>query len=308
MRAIGLVFIAGLLSACGTVQAAREPVQVDMRNVDLHMSGDVTLHVRQLSGYFVPVDRDVTHLDYKQSYAVAVESGEVAIDLVSLNALMARSTGGRKSNIEHLQLSINGDGTLEQKGVIDSAVNIPFKSKAVLSTTPDGHIRVSTTSVRSLGLPVKPIMKLLHFQMDDLVKVAPGTGVVTDGNDLILDPSLLLPAPTVRGRISRVRIQDDQLVQTFGSGTAKPIAKRDLAPNHIYWRGSQLSFGKLTMSGTDLELVDMDPGDPFDFSIDHWNAQLVAGYSKTLPDRSLRAYMPDFNDLPPARRDVHVGR
>ena len=48
---------------------------------------------------------------------------------------------------------------------------------------------------------------------------------------------------------------------------------------------------------TDLELVDLDLTDPFDFSIDHWDAQLVAGYSKTLPNKGLRAYMPDYNDL-----------
>jgi len=58
-----------------------------------------------------------------------------------------------------------------------------------------------------------------------------------------------------------------------------------------------LSFGKLTMTDTDLELVDTDPRDPFDFAVDHWNAQLVAGYSKTLPDRGLKAYLPDYDDL-----------
>jgi hypothetical protein len=51
------------------------------------------------------------------------------------------------------------------------------------------------------------------------------------------------------------------------------------------------------MSDTDLELVDMDPKDPFDFSVDDWNAQLVAGYSKTLPNRGLKAFMPDYGDL-----------
>jgi hypothetical protein len=51
------------------------------------------------------------------------------------------------------------------------------------------------------------------------------------------------------------------------------------------------------MTDTDLELVDDDPGDPFDFSVDRWNEQLVAGYSKTTADRGLRAHMPDFNDL-----------
>jgi hypothetical protein len=51
------------------------------------------------------------------------------------------------------------------------------------------------------------------------------------------------------------------------------------------------------MTATDLELVDMDPSDPFDFSVEHWNDQLVAGYSKTTAARGLKAHMPDYNDL-----------
>jgi hypothetical protein len=70
--------------------------------------------------------------------------------------------------------------------------------------------------------------------------------------------------------------------------------------NFIYWRGGSLAFGKLTMSATDLELIDSDPKDPFDFSVDKWNDQLVAGYSKTTGARGLKAHMPDYNDL--ARR------
>jgi hypothetical protein len=304
VRKSGVVVIAGLLAACTTVQATPEPLRVQMRNVDLHVTDDITLHVKELTGRFVPVARSVPHLDYKQSYAVAIDSGEIAIDLASLNALMTRSTQGSKSNLSKLRLSIHEDGTLGQKGVIDSAINVPFNAKAVVSVTSDHRIRVSTTSVRSFGLPVKPIMKLFRFEMDDLVRVAPGTGVVADGNDLLLDPALLLPAPSVRGPLTGVRIERGQLVQTFGRGPARPIASRELAPNHIYWRGNQLSFGKLMMSGTDLELVDMDPADPFDFSIDHWNAQLVAGYSKTMADRSLKAFMPDYNDLQRSRRIV----
>jgi hypothetical protein len=101
----------------------------------------------------------------------------------------------------------------------------------------------------------------------------------------------------MHGRLTAVRIENNALVQVFGSGTAQPLSPSADAKNHIYWRGGQLSFGKLTMTETDLELVDEDPRDPFDFSVDRWNEQLVVGYSKTMADRGLRAHMPDFNDL-----------
>jgi len=289
------LLLAALMSSCAGLEASRGSVEVDMANVDLHVTADVTLHIRQLRGRFIPVNRNIPYLDDKRSYAVAVDSGEVGIDLASLNALMARSLAGSKSNIEHLTVSLEG-GALRQKGVIDSAVNIPFNATAVVSATPDGRIRVSTRSVRGFGIPMKPMMKLFNIKMDDLVKVKAGSGVETDGNDLIIDPAVVIPAPSIRGRLTAVRIEGNRMVQTFGTARGGRIAS-GLSPNHIYWRGSELSFGKLTMTDTDLELVDMDPKDPFDFSVDRWTAQLVAGYSKTLPNRGLRAYMPDFNDL-----------
>ena len=89
-----MLLLAALISACTRVEASRQPVEVDMANVDLHITTDVTLHIKQMRGRFTPVDRDVAYLDDKRSYSVFVDSGEVAIDLASLNALMARSMSG----------------------------------------------------------------------------------------------------------------------------------------------------------------------------------------------------------------------
>jgi hypothetical protein len=297
MRTLLFVLLFGLTSACARVEASRPPVQVDMRNVDLHVSPEVTLHVRHLRGAFVPINRQAPYLDDARSYSVAVDSGEIAVDLASLNTLLDRSLAGERSNVEHLRVSIADTEMLQQKGVIDRAINIPFSAKSAVSVTPDGRIRVTTKSVKAFGVPIRPLMKIFSIEMDDLVKVKPGQGVTVADNDMIIDPSRLLPSPAFRGRLTAVRIDNNSLVQVFGSRDARPLASRELSANHIYWRGAQLSFGKLTMSDTDLELVDMDPRDPFSFSVGDWNAQLVAGYSKTLANRGLRAHIPDYDDL-----------
>ena len=51
------------------------------------------------------------------------------------------------------------------------------------------------------------------------------------------------------------------------------------------------------MTGADLQLIDSDPRDPFDFFPARYRQQLVAGYSKNTPQGGLKTYMPDFNDL-----------
>jgi hypothetical protein len=44
-------------------------------------------------------------------------------------------------------------------------------------------------------------------------------------------------------------------------------------------------------------LMDVTPADPFDFAIDHYNEQLIAGYSKMTPSGGLCVHMPDYSKL-----------
>jgi hypothetical protein len=214
---------------------------------------------------------------------------------------MKRTMTASRANVDNLRISIDEEGRLRQKGTIDKAIDIPFNIKAGVEATPDGRIRVHTESVRGFGVPIKPLMKLFRLEMDDMLKMEAGHGVQIDGNDLILDPARLLPPPSMRGRVTAVRLVGDRLVQTFGSGERRRLSPQAVSQNYIYWRGGELSFGKLTMTETDLELVDDDPRDPFDFSVERWNDQLVAGYSKNTPQRGLKAHMPDYDDLQRSR-------
>jgi hypothetical protein len=276
----------------------RQPVEVEMSNVDLHVTSDITLRIRHLRGRFAPVARaEMPFLDDKLSYVVAIDSAEIALTVASLNAMMSRTLGHGHSNVEKVQVSIDEERRLRQRGVLDKGINVPFDVKADVDTTPDGRIRVHAAKVRGFGLPVTPVMKVFGVEMDDLLKVKPGHGVTVDDNDLILDPEQLVPPPLIRGKVTSVRITDDAMVQTFGDGQRGRLSPPAISKNFIYWRGGNLRFGKLMMTETDLELVDEDPKDPFDFSIDHWNDQLVAGYSKNTTSRGLKAHMPDYNDL-----------
>jgi hypothetical protein len=76
-----------------------------------------------------------------------------------------------------------------------------------------------------------------------------------------------------------------------------------ISGNYMVYRGAQLRFGKLTMSDTDLTLIDMDPQDPFDFYLDHYQDQLVAGYTKSTPSFGLRSYFRDYDKLSPKQKN-----
>src|SRR5207237_2525516 len=95
----------------------------------------------------------------------------------------------------------------------------------------------------------------------------------------------------------------DEVIMVFGG--SKTLSEAEIAGlansrsggNYLYYHGGTLRFGKLTMTNADVKIVDANPKDPFDFSIDHYNQQLVAGYSKNTPRYGLVAHVPDYYKL-----------
>jgi hypothetical protein len=315
-RKIPALLVLATLMATTEVARARPPkgatapaaVSVEMQNVRLHMTEDVSLNIRSLSGRFVATTvGGVPNLDKNDSYVVEVDAGEIGMDEASLNAMLNEHVFGHmeKPPVKNLQVTVE-DGLVKQKGKLDKKIDIPFKVKGSVEATPDGKIRVHAKSIKGLGLPVKGLMNVLGIEMDDMMKVEPGHGLTVDENDMIIDPTLMLPPPRLRGAITNVRIEGDEVVQTFGSGPGKRLSPPAASPNHIYWRGGSLRFGKLTMVSTDLELIDQDPSDPFDFSVPRYNDMLIAGYSRNTAALGLKTFMPDYDDLKAGRPVAHT--
>jgi hypothetical protein len=138
----------------------------------------------------------------------------------------------------------------------------------------------------ALGVPAKKLIGVFGLELDDVVNLKQRSGIEIQENDVVIAPGQVLPPPELHGRLSRVRIANGKLQQAFGTPGA--VAERLAAPgstsrNYIHFSGSDIRFGRLTMSGADLQLIDGDAKDPFDFFPARYNRQLVAGYSRNTP-------------------------
>jgi hypothetical protein len=277
---------------------ANERVHIELRNVDLQLEGGLSLAVQRMQGLIestVPGHEPV--FDDPNSFSIKAESADVRMSLATLDRIMnERVFDYDGADVEKMHSKVK-DGKLEQKGKLDKGVHIPFKVKGDLSVTDDGRIRFHGKSTKAVGIPVKPLMKLFGIEMDDMVKVKPGRGVEVVDNDFIIDPSLILPPPRILGRVTAVSLEGDELVLHMGGAEVKRTYEAPVSRNHVYFHGGRIRFGKLSMHGADLELIDGDPRDPFKFSVPRYNEQLVAGYSKNTTDLGLRVYMPDIDAL-----------
>ena len=280
---------------------SHEPVeaetQVEMVNVNIHLDPELILHIRHLTGKFLSTRKgQPPTFDDKLSYIVAIDSGEVGVSMASMtHAMNTYVFGEPDAPLKNLQLSSEGS-QIRQKGTLRKGIGIPFEMVGTISATPDGKIRIHPTQMKVEHLPVKGLLKLFGLDMAKLINTRKTKGVSVDDNDFILDPARMLPPPQMRGRITAVRVQGDEIVQIFGKETRNSATEQPRS-NYMAYRGGILRFGRLTMNNVDMQLIDADPTDPFEFFPDHYNDQLVAGYSKTTASGGLRVYMPDYGKI-----------
>jgi len=223
------------------------------------------------------------------------------MDMASLQALMNRHVFAYE-DAPLRGLTVQADGQrIRMKGKLHKGIAVPFSTTASVSATPDGRLRLHTESLKALGIPAKGLIELFGLELDDLISLEERRGVDVQENDILISPGQVLPPPEIVGRLTRVAVRDSTLVQTFGEpGKAPPRPLTRPSPaarNYIYFGGGDITFGKLTMHEADLQLIDLDPRDPFDFFPARYHGQLVAGYSKNTPSKGLKTYMPDFEDL-----------
>lgn len=278
------------------------------RNVDFHMTPDVVLDIHYLDGAMRSVvSGEPVVFDDKASFVIQIDTARVGLTPPNLATLMNRYVFGYQgAPLRKLRFKVKGD-QLVQTGVLHKVVDIPFQITASLSVTNEGRIRIHPTAMRIFGVDGQGLMKALGIELQGLLDLRKARGVSVQGNDLLLDPERLLPPPAIAGRVVAASVENGEVVQIFGRDTAdhasgSRASASGLAPldssavNYMRFSGGTLRFGKLFMVHADMQIIDSDQHDPFDFSIDDYNRQLVAGYSRNTLDGALKVYMPDLDD------------
>lgn len=274
---------------------------VEMRNVHFRIDSRLALNIRQLEGRMQPLPgHDVIDFGDSESFYIGLEYAEIGMTMGNLTYLLQNYVFGYDGSPLIIE-SVGTEGSqLRQTGTLHKVVDIPFEMTAEVTATSDGLIRLHPTSMVICDIPGEGLMEALGIQLEDLLDLSGAQGVTVDGNDLLMDPEQLMPPPAIRGRLEHVRIEGDELVQVFGRPADAPVIESPSEPNarnYMFYSGGTLHFGKLYMVEADLQIIDDDPSDPFDFFLQEYMAQLVAGYSVTLPDGGLAAFFPDYDDI-----------
>jgi hypothetical protein len=272
-------------------------VQIAMRNVTYHYTVPIVVHIVQLQGELLPTKPGaIVVFDDKNSFTLALASAEISITCNALAQVLNENVfSAADSPIKNLSIETR-NSRLIVKGKLHQNHDIPFETEGVLMAEPDGRIRLHTEHLKASHLPLKGLLDLLGINIARMIDTKKIQGISADKDDLILNPEQILPPPHIQGRVSAVRLQGNDIVQVFGTTQPSNFAAKQ-SGNYLAFRHGDMQFGKLTMHDSDLIMMDMDPRDPFDFFLDHYQDQLVAGYTKSTPQYGLRAHTRDYNKL-----------
>jgi hypothetical protein len=290
---------AGGLGSRASVDSSDTVTRVSMHNVNFYIIPQAALRIRTMRGTMRSLKGGPVVFDDKNSFVIGLDYAEIGLNGNDISELMNRHIFAYPgAPLKHLKVRTAGSRVV-QSGVMHKILDIPFEITADVSVTPEGLIRLHPVKTRILGVNGNDLMKAFHLSLEKILDLSKAKGVTVKGNDILLDPVKILPPPAIEGHATAVRTDGDELVQTFGSPADAPalVPPDTAAGPYMFYKGGTLHFGKLLMLDAEMQIVDARPSTWFDFSLDRYKEQLVAGYSRTLSDLGLEVYMVGLDKL-----------
>jgi hypothetical protein len=269
-----------------------------MHNVILNERPGLELRVRWLRGEMRRTRQNVIpSFDDPTSFVLNIQSGIVATSLSEITAML---NGGLLKDSPLKNVSLSPDGQqLKLKATLHKGVPLPVEMVSQVTAAPDGRIRLHMVKLRVLKLPVKGILKPFHVNVADLIGAQRASSVEVSGDDIYVDPTQILPAPEIRGKLTDAHIgsKTGDLVSIFGDGRPEANEVQQWR-NFIRLEGGTVNLGKLTMAQADIFLIDASADDWFGFDLTRYEEQLVNGRIQMTPQAGLRIFMPDIEKVP----------
>jgi hypothetical protein len=261
----------------------------------LRKGPDFRIYVRWLRGQMVRTRTDVNpSFDEPESFVLNIKTGVIRANMGDLNNFLNASAipGSPLKNI-----SLTGDGDqVKLHGNLQKVVPLPLELSGSIAPAPNGRIQLHVTKLSLLKIPLKGILGGFHVTLSDLFHPQSNSGIQVSGDDIFFDTQKLVPPPHIRGQLTSVRIVNPDLEEIYGDAQ-EAVTKVEQWRNFLRLSDGTLDFGKLTMHHVDLIMVDLSDDAWFDLDLNHYQDQLVNGYTRMTPQAGLQIFMPDLDEL-----------
>jgi hypothetical protein len=283
--------------AAGTIPASdAAPTSVYAHNLMLRKGPDFRIYVRWLRGQMTRAHRNVNpSFDDPDSFFLDIKTGVLRANIGDI-AHFLNTDGAANSPLKNIALSGNED-QVKLTGTLHKVIPVPIELDGTITVVPDNRIQLHVTKISALKIPLKGLLGAFHVSVSDLFQSGSVPGIQVTGNDLFFDTQILLPPPHIRGQLTKVHIVNPDLEEVYGSAQ-KDVQRVEQWRNFLRLRDGTLDLGKLTMHHVDIIMVDLSKDAWFDLDLNHYQDQLVNGYTRMTPQAGLQIFMPDLDQIP----------
>jgi hypothetical protein len=259
------------------------PTAISAHNLMLRKGPHFRIYVRWLRGQMVRTRRDVNPtFDDPESFFLNIKAGIVRANIGDIGNFL-NAGGVANSPLKNIMLLADGD-QVKLKGTVHKLISFPVEVKGTIAAASDNRIQIHITKISVLKVPFKGLLGGLHIKFSDLVDAGGIAGIQISGNDIFFDTLKLLPPPHIHGDLTAARVVSPDIEEVFGD--AQEAATRvEQWRNFLKLSDGTIDFGKLTMRHVDLIMVDLSNAAWFDLDLNHYQDQLVNGYTRMTPGR-----------------------
>ncbi|HEX4771931.1 MAG TPA: hypothetical protein VH351_13920 [Bryobacteraceae bacterium] len=276
--------------------------RIHAHNLLLRKGPSFRIYVTWLDGDLARTHRNVNpSLDDSNSFYLDVHSGMVRANIGDLGNYL--NTVLTDTPLQHISLLADSD-QLKMTGTLKKIVPLPIELVGQVSTTSDNRIRLHVTKLDVLKIPLKGLLGFVKISLADFFK-QDIQGVEINGNDLLFDTQKLMPAPRIRGQLTKVRVVSPDIEEVYG-GAVDDAQRVELWRNYLSLKGGALNFGKLTMNDVDLMMIDISKDPWFDLDLVNYRTQLSSGYTRMTAQMGLQIFMPDLREVQPAKPEQNT--
>jgi hypothetical protein len=282
------------------------PIHFQARNIIFHVMDGVHLDVNSVDALLLPASlNQPVRLDDPNSMKVRMQSGDTSISAEDMSTLL-NTYALPRSNLPLRDVKVTfEDGEAHLTGKVHKLIDLPFSASATVGVTAKGNFHLHFNNITAAGILHKKLLDFFGLSIADLAKRDQAHSFHIHGDDVDFPIHILFPAPYFTGHLSSATIVGDRMVQIFG--VVRPFTPAPIPAEHyLYFRGGVMAFGRLSMQGVDLELLNKDGDKEFEFSIQNIFRQVLPGYLKNLPDHGLVGYIASYHDPDSADATTHA--
>lgn len=264
-------------------------VDKDLRVLLDELDADI---LRQGTRPFDPADRE--------NYAIGLKHAKARLEPAALEALLNTYVfGDGEAPLKELRVAVK-DGKVHLAGKLKKGIWLGFEIEGDVAATPDGRVRMTPRVIKSMGIRVDDLMKLVGLDLTRLLKARAEKGVVIEGDAIVLDPAKMFPPPKLVGPVADVKLDRGLIALTFRDGAARPLPALPVrAPNWIALYGGAVRVNAVVAEDAKIQLVDAHPADPFVYALQFFRESLEGGFVVAGRSGHMVAYLPDANAWSP---------